>query len=140
MPLCQTLPPAPPSASAKPPAAPRSPCAGLLGRGRSRRDGHRPGAAVLAAAGATNNRALYERNYAWLFGVNVLVAALLLGVLLWMGVRLALRGASASASAAACWFKLAGHLRPGGRGAAVLLIYVVSYQFVHALRLKAGLT
>ena len=31
---------------------------------------------------ATNNRALYERNYAWLFGVNVFVALLLLGVYL----------------------------------------------------------
>ena len=48
------------------------------------------GAATMTAIGlvllflltlATNNRALYERNYAWLFGVNVLVAALLLGVL-----------------------------------------------------------
>ncbi|RZI98746.1 MAG: hypothetical protein EOP39_26625, partial [Rubrivivax sp.] len=40
---------------------------------------------------ATNNRALYERNYAWLFGVNVLVALLLLAVLAWVAVRLAMR-------------------------------------------------
>lgn len=55
------------------------------------------GAATMTAIGlvllflltlATNNRALYERNYAWLFGVNVLVAALLLGVLVWIGARL----------------------------------------------------
>ena len=58
------------------------------------------GAATMVAIGmvllflltlATNNRALYERNYAWLFGVNVLVAVLLLGVLLWIAVRLTLR-------------------------------------------------
>ena len=40
---------------------------------------------------ATNNRALYERNYAWLFGVNVVVALLLLAVLLWAALRLATR-------------------------------------------------
>ena len=40
---------------------------------------------------ATNNRALYERNYAWLFGVNVLVAVLLLAVLVWVAVRLGMR-------------------------------------------------
>ena len=31
---------------------------------------------------ATNNRELYERHYAWLFGLNVLVAAVLALVLL----------------------------------------------------------
>ncbi len=40
---------------------------------------------------ATNNRELYERHYAWLFGLNVLVAAVLALVLLWMAVRLAVR-------------------------------------------------
>lgn len=58
------------------------------------------GAAIMSAIGmvllfmltlATNNRALYERNYAWLLGVNVLVAVLLLAVLVWVGVRLAVR-------------------------------------------------
>ena len=48
------------------------------------------GAAVMSAIAlvllflltqATNHRALYERNYAWLVGVNVLVALLLLAVL-----------------------------------------------------------
>ncbi|PIF28547.1 nitrogen fixation/metabolism regulation signal transduction histidine kinase [Acidovorax sp. 56] len=95
------------------------------------------GAATMVAIGmvllflltlATNNRALYERNYAWLFGVNVLVALLLLGVLLWIAVRLALRlrkgrfGSRLLVKLAAI-FGLVG-LLPG------VLIYVVSYQFV----------
>ena len=95
------------------------------------------GAATMVAIGmvllflltlATNNRALYERNYAWLFGVNVLVAVLLLGVLLWIAVRLTLRlrkgrfGSRLLVKLAAI-FGLVG-LLPGG------LIYVVSYQFV----------
>ena len=40
---------------------------------------------------ATNNRLAYERNYNWLFAANVVVAGLLLLVLLWGGLRLALR-------------------------------------------------
>ncbi len=95
------------------------------------------GAATMAAISmvllflltlATNNRALYERNYAWLFGVNVLVALLLLGVLLWIAVRLTLRlrkgrfGSRLLVKLAAI-FGLVG-LLPG------VLIYVVSYQFV----------
>ena len=40
---------------------------------------------------ATNNRELYERHYAWLFGLNVLVAAALSLVLLWMAARVAVR-------------------------------------------------
>jgi len=95
------------------------------------------GAAIMSAIGmvllfmltlATNNRALYERNYAWLFGVNVLVAVLLLAVLVWVGVRLAVRvrrgrfGSRLLVKLAAI-FALVG-LLPG------LLIYVVSYQFV----------
>ena len=95
------------------------------------------GAATMVAIGmvllflltlATNNRALYERNYAWLFGVNVLVALLLLGVLLWIAVRLVLRlrkgrfGSRLLVKLAAI-FGLVG-LLPG------VLIYVVSYQFV----------
>ena len=55
------------------------------------------GTAVMMALGlvllflltvATNNRQLYEDYYVWLFGLNVLVAGLLLLVLLWMGGRL----------------------------------------------------
>ncbi|MHB8950963.1 MAG: sensor histidine kinase, partial [Rhodoferax sp.] len=95
------------------------------------------GAAIMSAIGmvllfmltlATNNRALYERNYAWLFGVNVLVAVLLLAVLAWVGVRLVVRlrrgrfGSRLLVKLAAI-FALVG-LLPG------LLIYVVSYQFV----------
>ena len=77
---------------------------------------------------ATNNRELYERYYAGLFGLNVLVAGALLLVLLWMGVRLAVRwkqrkfGSRLLLKLAAI-FGLVG-LVPG------LLIYVVSYQFV----------
>eukprot|EP01041_Mallomonas_annulata_P029340 gene29340-51318_t len=77
---------------------------------------------------ATNNRALYERNYAWLFGVNVFVALLLLGVLVWVAVRLGMRlrkgrfGSRLLVKLAAI-FAVVG-LMPG------LLIYVVSYQFV----------
>jgi len=95
------------------------------------------GAAIMSAIGlvllflltlATNNRALYERNYAWLFGVNVLVALLLLAVLVWVAVRLGMRlrkgrfGSRLLVKLAAI-FALVG-LLPG------LLIYVVSYQFV----------
>ena len=95
------------------------------------------GAAIMSAIGmvllflltlATNNRALYERNYAWLFGVNVLVAVLLLAVLVWVAVRLGMRlrkgrfGSRLLVKLAAI-FALVG-LMPG------LLIYVVSYQFV----------
>ena len=95
------------------------------------------GAAIAVAIGlvllflltlATNNRALYERNYAWLFGVNVLVAGLLLAVLAWIGVRLLMRlrrgrfGSRLLVKLAAI-FGLVG-LVPG------VLIYVVSYQFV----------
>ena len=77
---------------------------------------------------ATNNRALYERNYGWLFGANVAVAAVLTAVLLWIVVRLALRlkrkkfGSRLLVKLAAI-FALVG-LLPGA------LIYVVSYQFV----------
>ena len=95
------------------------------------------GAAVMSAIGlvllflltqATNHRALYERNYAWLFGVNVLVAVLLLAILGWVAIRLGLRlrkgrfGSRLLVKLAAI-FALVG-LLPG------LLIYVVSYQFV----------
>ncbi len=76
----------------------------------------------------TNNRVLYERNYAWLFGLNVAVALLLLAVLVWMALRLYVRlrrgrfGSRLLVKLAAI-FALVG-LAPG------LLIYFVSYQFV----------
>ncbi|RGE39836.1 HAMP domain-containing protein [Comamonas testosteroni] len=77
---------------------------------------------------ATNNRLSYERNYNWLFAANVLVAGLLMLVLLWGGLRLALR-LKRGRFGSKLLLKLAGiftlvGLIPG------LLIYVVSYQFV----------
>lgn len=77
---------------------------------------------------ATNNRALYERNFTWLLGVNVFVALVLLTVLVWGAVRLGMRvkrgrfGSHLLIKLAAI-FGLVGVV-PG------LLIYVVSYQFV----------
>ena len=77
---------------------------------------------------ATNNRLAYERNYNWLFAANVVAAGLLLLVLLWGGLRLALR-LKRGRFGSRLLLKLAGifmlvGLLPG------LLIYVVSYQFV----------
>ncbi len=95
------------------------------------------GIAAMAAIGlvllflltqATNNRELYERNYALLFGLNVVVAGILLLVIVWIGVRLLVRlrkrrfGSRLLVKLAAV-FALAG-FAPG------VLIYVVSYQFV----------
>ena len=77
---------------------------------------------------ATNNRELYERNYALLFGLNVVVAAVLFLIITWIGVRLFVRlrkkrfGSRLLVKLAAV-FALAG-FAPG------MLIYVVSYQFV----------
>jgi nitrogen fixation/metabolism regulation signal transduction histidine kinase len=77
---------------------------------------------------ATDNRELYERNYSQLFGLNVVVAALLMCVIVWLTVRLLLRlrqgkfGSRLLLKIAAT-FALVGFL-PG------LLIYSVSYQFV----------
>ena len=95
------------------------------------------GIAAMAAIGlvllflltqATNNRQLYERNYALLFGLNVVVAAVLLLVIAWIAIRLLVRlrkrrfGSRLLVKLAAV-FALAG-FAPG------MLIYVVSYQFV----------
>jgi len=77
---------------------------------------------------ATGNRELYERNYATLLVLNVVVAGLLLLVIGWIVLRLALRlhrgrfGSRLLVKLAAI-FALVG-LLPG------LMIYVVSYQFV----------
>ncbi len=77
---------------------------------------------------ATGNRELYERNYARLFVLNIVVAALLLLVIGWIMARLLLRlrngrfGSRLLVKLAAI-FALVG-LMPG------LMIYVVSYQFV----------
>lgn len=77
---------------------------------------------------ATNNRDLYESNYANLFVINVVVASLLLLVIGWIAYRLLKRlrqkkfGSRLLVKLAAV-FALAG-FAPG------MLIYVVSYQFV----------
>jgi len=77
---------------------------------------------------ATRNRALYEQNFGWLVSVNLGVAALLGGVIVWLGARLALRFKRGKFGSRLL-VKLAGiivlvGLLPG------LLIYTVSYQFV----------
>ena len=77
---------------------------------------------------ATGNRELYERNYARLLTINVVVASLLLLVIGWIVVRLFMRlkrkrfGSRLLVKLAAI-FALVG-LAPG------LMIYTVSYQFV----------
>jgi nitrogen fixation/metabolism regulation signal transduction histidine kinase len=77
---------------------------------------------------ATTNRDMYERNYARLFTLNVVVAGLLLVVIAWIAYRLLKRlrqgkfGSRLLVKLAAI-FALAG-FAPG------VLIYVVSYQFV----------
>lgn len=77
---------------------------------------------------ATDNREMYERNYARLFAINVVVAVLLLLVIGWIAMRLVRRllqgrfGSRLMVKLAAI-FALAGFI-PG------VLIYVVSYQFV----------
>ena len=77
---------------------------------------------------ATDNRALYEANYARLLAVNVLVALVLLAIIVWAMLRLVARfrrkkfGSRLLAKIAGV-FALVGML-PG------LLIYGVSYQFV----------
>ena len=77
---------------------------------------------------ATTNRDMYERNYARLFTLNVVVASLLLVVIIWIAFRLLKRlrqrkfGSRLLVKLAAV-FALAG-FAPG------VLIYIVSYQFV----------
>jgi nitrogen fixation/metabolism regulation signal transduction histidine kinase len=77
---------------------------------------------------ATTNREMYERNYARLFALNMVVAACLLLVIVWIAYRLMKRlrqgkfGSRLLVKLAAV-FALAG-FAPG------VLIYVVSYQFV----------
>jgi nitrogen fixation/metabolism regulation signal transduction histidine kinase len=95
------------------------------------------GAALVTAIGlvlmfllaqATGNRELYERNYARLFGINVVVAGFLILVLGWAVFRLLSRlrqgkfGSRLLIKLAAI-FALVG-VAPG------MLVYVVSYQFV----------
>ena len=77
---------------------------------------------------ATRNRTLYEQNFGWLVGVNVAVAAVLLGIIVWLAVRLVQR-LRRGKFGSRLLVKLAGIIGlvgvlPG------LLIYTVSYQFV----------
>ena len=77
---------------------------------------------------ATNNQALYEQDYALLFVLNMVVAALLLAAIAWIAFRLyqrwrAGRFGTRLLTKLAAIFVLVG-LAPG------LLIYGVSYQFV----------
>lgn len=77
---------------------------------------------------ATNNREMYERNYAQLFTINVVVACLLLLSIVWVAHRLWIRFRQGKFGSRlllklATIFALVG-MAPG------LLIYVVSYQFV----------
>ncbi|MGZ5722294.1 MAG: ATP-binding protein [Caldimonas sp.] len=77
---------------------------------------------------ATNNPALYERHYVWLFWVNVALASLLVTVIAVAGVRLLWRVSrrrfcSRLLLKLAAIFALVGVV-PG------VLIYTVSYQFV----------
>jgi nitrogen fixation/metabolism regulation signal transduction histidine kinase len=77
---------------------------------------------------ATNNRDLYERNYARLFTINVAVASLLVFAIAWVAYKLwgrwrEGRFGSRLLVKLATIFALVG-FAPG------LLIYVVSYQFV----------
>ncbi len=109
----------------------------FLKNSRSQRWTVSAGLAVMVAIGlvllflltqATANRELYERNYARLFVLNVVVASLLFVVLVWIAFRLLRRlrqgkfGSRLLVRLAAI-FALAG-FAPG------VLIYVVSYQFV----------
>ncbi|MFM6989979.1 MAG: ATP-binding protein [Rhodoferax sp.] len=77
---------------------------------------------------ATNNREMYEQNYARLFNVNMVVAGTLLLAIVWVGVRLLQRVRQGRFGSRlllkiATIFALVG-VAPG------VLIYVVSYQFV----------
>jgi len=77
---------------------------------------------------ATNNQAMYEQDYAQLFVLNVVVAALLFAAIAWIGYRLyqrwrAGRFGTRLLTKLAAIFVLVGVV-PG------LLIYGVSYQFV----------
>jgi nitrogen fixation/metabolism regulation signal transduction histidine kinase len=83
---------------------------------------------MFLLAQSTNNRAFYEENYARLFGINVVVATVLLLVLGWVAFRLLRRlrqgkfGSRLLIKLAAI-FALVGVV-PGA------LVYLVSYQFV----------
>ena len=77
---------------------------------------------------ATNNPALYERHYVWLFWVNVALASLLVTVIVVAGVRLLWR-VSRGRFGSRLLLKLAAIFALVGVVPGVL-IYAVSYQFV----------
>lgn len=119
------------------PRPPEGPPRKLLESSKAWRWAIAVGVAVAVAIGivlmflltqATNNREFYERHYGRLFVLNMVVAAVLLAVILWVFVRLAARlrrgkfGSRLLVKLAAI-FTVVG-LVPG------VLIYVVSYQFV----------
>src|SRR3989442_3869935 len=86
------------------------------------------GVLVFLLSIATNNRALYERHYVWLFWLNVAVALLLGAVIVFAAARLVMRRRKGKFGSRLL-LKLAGIFAlvgvvPG------LLIYTVSYQFV----------
>lgn len=77
---------------------------------------------------ATRNRVFYEQNFGWLVAINVAVAAVLVGIILWLTVRLTVRFRQRKFGSRLL-IKLAGiiglvGILPG------LLIYTVSYHFV----------
>ncbi len=108
-----------------------------LAQSRSLRRAIAVGAALMVVIGlvllylltqATNNREMYEQNYARLFTINVVVASSLLLAIGWVGVRLGQRVRQGRFGSRllvkiATIFALVG-VAPG------LLIYIVSYQFV----------
>ncbi len=102
--------------------------------------GRRVIAALVTAVGlvlmfllalSTNNRTLYEENYARLFGINVVVAVLLSLVLAWVIFRL-LRRLRQGKFGSRLLIKLAAIFALVGVVPGVL-VYFVSYQFVVAL-------
>ncbi|MDM0002711.1 ATP-binding protein [Variovorax sp. J22P240] len=106
-------------------------------RSRARRWAIGAGAALVTAIGlvlmfllaqATNNRAFYERNYARLFGINVIVAVVLVLVIGWVAFRL-LRRLRQGKFGSRLLIKLAAIFALVGVVPGVL-VYVVSYQFV----------
>ncbi|OUL98096.1 sensor histidine kinase [Variovorax sp. JS1663] len=106
-------------------------------RARARRWALGVGAFLVTAIGlvlmfllaqSTNNRVLYERNYARLFGVNVVVAVVLVLVIGWVAFRL-LRRLRQGKFGSRLLIKLAAIFALVGVVPGVL-VYVVSYQFV----------
>ncbi|WP_077001758.1 PAS domain-containing sensor histidine kinase [Variovorax sp. KK3] len=83
---------------------------------------------MFLLAQSTNNRVLYERNYARLFGINVVVALVLVLVIGWISFRL-LRRLRQGKFGSRLLIKLAAIFALVGVVPGVL-VYVVSYQFV----------